>query len=155
MLALILFVSDYQRDFICTYEGCGKKFTRKEHLTRHHISHTRDFQHRCAFPGCGRLFLSSYHLKRHIATHDYSCKICPSLTFESREMLLNHRRIIHDVKTYRCKYRKLSVLQLKLISITLFPPEVASCGKICQSSYDLDCHRRTHGDLNDCHEYAT
>ncbi|KAK4115102.1 hypothetical protein N656DRAFT_481906 [Canariomyces notabilis] len=53
--------------FECSAPGCGRHFTRKEHLTRHAKSHNSQFQHQC--PICGRRYARSDVLKRHIEFH--------------------------------------------------------------------------------------
>ncbi|KAL2122408.1 hypothetical protein VTJ04DRAFT_2863 [Mycothermus thermophilus] len=63
--------SDYSgRRFECSVPGCGRHFTRKEHLTRHVKSHSPQLQHQC--PICGRRYARSDVLKRHIEFHPQS-----------------------------------------------------------------------------------
>ncbi|PQE23456.1 Transcription factor protein [Rutstroemia sp. NJR-2017a BBW] len=54
----------------CEFPGCGKLFTRKEHLTRHLKSHDPELQHEC--PVCGRRYARSDVLKRHLDHHSQS-----------------------------------------------------------------------------------
>ncbi|KAL1839854.1 hypothetical protein VTJ49DRAFT_1085 [Mycothermus thermophilus] len=53
--------------FKCSVPGCGRHFTRKEHLTRHVKSHSTQFQYQC--PICGRRYARSDVLKRHVEFH--------------------------------------------------------------------------------------
>ncbi|KAK4118843.1 hypothetical protein N657DRAFT_694102 [Parathielavia appendiculata] len=55
------------RVFECSVPGCGRRFTRKEHLTRHIKCHGAQPQHQC--PICGRRYMRSDVLKRHIDFH--------------------------------------------------------------------------------------
>ncbi|KAK6593568.1 hypothetical protein H4I95_11357 [Botrytis cinerea] len=51
----------------CNVSGCGKLFSRKEHLTRHMKSHDPNLQHECHV--CGRRYARSDVLKRHLDHH--------------------------------------------------------------------------------------
>ncbi|GAB1311574.1 hypothetical protein MFIFM68171_01784 [Madurella fahalii] len=53
--------------FECSAPGCGRHFTRKEHLVRHAKSHSSQPKHQC--PICGRRYVRSDVLKRHIEFH--------------------------------------------------------------------------------------
>ncbi|KAF5879083.1 putative transcription factor c2h2 cys6 protein [Botrytis fragariae] len=51
----------------CKESGCGKLFSRKEHLTRHMKLHDPNLQYEC--PVCGRRYARSDVLKRHLDHH--------------------------------------------------------------------------------------
>ncbi|KAK4182995.1 zinc finger protein zas1 [Podospora australis] len=53
--------------FECNIPGCGRSFTRKEHLTRHAKSHSARPQYQC--PLCGKRYARSDVLKRHVEFH--------------------------------------------------------------------------------------
>ncbi|KAI8634026.1 fungal-specific transcription factor domain-containing protein [Xylariaceae sp. FL1651] len=53
--------------FKCDLPGCGKSYSRKEHLNRHLKSHGPRPQHQC--PLCGRRYARSDVLKRHVENH--------------------------------------------------------------------------------------
>lgn len=58
------------RRFECTYEGCGKSYTRAEHLGRHQLNHNPKDIYSCDFPGCTRVFVRQDLCVRHRERHD-------------------------------------------------------------------------------------
>ncbi|KAL1860934.1 hypothetical protein Plec18167_003785 [Paecilomyces lecythidis] len=56
--------------FMCHYPGCGKLYSRAEHLERHALNHAPKEIFHCTFPNCKRRFvrqdLCARHLKRHM-----------------------------------------------------------------------------------------
>ncbi|KAL4892408.1 C2H2 finger domain protein [Aspergillus ambiguus] len=57
------------RKFECTFEGCGKSYSRAEHLYRHQLNHTPKQIYRCDFPGCYRSFVRQDLCIRHRERH--------------------------------------------------------------------------------------
>jgi ribosomal protein S9 len=59
------------KKFDCTFEGCGKSYSRAEHLYRHQLNHSAKIVFTCSFKGCGKTFvrldLRSRHEERHTA----------------------------------------------------------------------------------------
>ncbi|KAI5811542.1 hypothetical protein DFH27DRAFT_33695 [Peziza echinospora] len=62
-------VSSNDKQFVCAYPGCAKRFRRQEHLRRHEKSHTGVKDYKCDVEACGRLFSRSDNLKYHRKTH--------------------------------------------------------------------------------------
>lgn len=58
------------RRFECTFEGCGKSYTRAEHLGRHQLNHNPKDIYKCDFPGCTRTFVRQDLCVRHRERHD-------------------------------------------------------------------------------------
>ncbi|KAJ5751446.1 uncharacterized protein N7511_008411 [Penicillium nucicola] len=58
-------ITKAKRDNFC--QSCRKQFSKKEHLTRHLRSHTREKPFSC--PECGKVFGRNDTLTRHIRTH--------------------------------------------------------------------------------------
>nr|XP_034320295.1 zinc finger protein 37-like isoform X2 [Crassostrea gigas] len=58
-------VDDHQRKFECNM--CGRKFTRKEHVMRHMLTHTGESMYTCEV--CGKGFGSKKALQKHINIH--------------------------------------------------------------------------------------
>lgn len=58
------------RRFQCTFEGCGKSYTRAEHLGRHQLNHNPKDIYKCDFPGCKRQFVRQDLCARHRERHD-------------------------------------------------------------------------------------
>ncbi|GAT19553.1 C2H2 finger domain protein [Aspergillus luchuensis] len=57
------------RKFECTFEGCGKSYSRAEHLYRHQLNHTPKQIYRCDFPDCYRSFVRQDLCIRHRERH--------------------------------------------------------------------------------------
>ncbi|KAK7218508.1 hypothetical protein V2G26_006511 [Clonostachys chloroleuca] len=55
--------------FECTTPGCGKSYSRAEHLYRHQLNHSSKQIFECQYPNCGRTFVRSDLLKRHMDRH--------------------------------------------------------------------------------------
>ncbi|OGE49081.1 hypothetical protein PENARI_c023G06724 [Penicillium arizonense] len=60
------------RKFECTFEGCGKSYSRAEHLSRHALNHTPKQIYRCDFPNCYRSFVRQDLCIRHRERHTTS-----------------------------------------------------------------------------------
>ncbi|KAI4176755.1 MAG: hypothetical protein LQ343_000848 [Gyalolechia ehrenbergii] len=60
-----------EKSFPCTFESCGKSYSRAEHLYRHQLNHEPKQIYECNFPGCGKQFvrqdLCARHRERHTA----------------------------------------------------------------------------------------
>ncbi|KAF2455044.1 fungal-specific transcription factor domain-containing protein [Lineolata rhizophorae] len=59
------------KKFECPHEGCGKSYSRAEHLYRHQLNHNPKQIYHCDFPDCNRSFvrqdLCARHKERHTA----------------------------------------------------------------------------------------
>ena len=98
----IVLTGDKKKPFECGYEGCGKRYTRKNDLRLHFIKHTGDSPYRCYMGECSGevAFRRQYELNRHTrAVHSkeksFQCDICEN-RFGRRDNLLRHRRNIHS-----------------------------------------------------------
>ncbi|RMJ24658.1 C2H2 finger domain protein [Aspergillus sp. HF37] len=58
-----------ERKFECTFEGCGKSYSRAEHLYRHQLNHTPKQIYECDFPDCHRSFVRQDLCIRHRERH--------------------------------------------------------------------------------------
>lgn len=56
-----------EKPFACTWENCGRKFSRSDELSRHRRTHTGEKRFQCTT--CGRRFLRSDHLAKHNKRH--------------------------------------------------------------------------------------
>ncbi|KAL4790697.1 fungal-specific transcription factor domain-containing protein [Aspergillus venezuelensis] len=57
------------RKFDCSFEGCGKSYSRAEHLYRHQLNHAPKQIYRCDFPDCYRSFVRQDLCVRHRERH--------------------------------------------------------------------------------------
>ncbi|KAL2752058.1 hypothetical protein ACRALDRAFT_1066139 [Sodiomyces alcalophilus JCM 7366] len=78
--------------WLCLYEGCGKKFGRKENIKSHVQTHLNDRQYQC--PSCKKCFVRQHDLKRHAKIHTgikpYPCECGNS--FARHDALTRHRQ---------------------------------------------------------------
>lgn len=76
----------------CLYDGCGKKFGRKENIKSHVQTHLNDRQYQC--PTCKKCFVRQHDLKRHAKIHTgikpYPCECGNS--FARHDALTRHRQ---------------------------------------------------------------
>ncbi|WPH00181.1 Hypothetical protein R9X50_00300400 [Acrodontium crateriforme] len=85
-------LSETDKKYPCLWEGCGKKFGRKENVRAHVQTHLGDRQFKCNL--CDKTFVRQHDLKRHIAIHSserpHSC-ICGQ-SFARHDALTRHRQ---------------------------------------------------------------
>ncbi|KAI0150541.1 hypothetical protein GGR57DRAFT_471847 [Xylariaceae sp. FL1272] len=78
--------------YICTFEGCNKKFGRKENIKSHVQTHLNDRQYQC--PECKKCFVRQHDLKRHAKIHTgikpYPCE-CGN-RFARHDALTRHKQ---------------------------------------------------------------
>ena len=66
-----------EKPFICTFEGCDKRFSRKLYLTRHDLIHTGQKPYNC--DQCGARFNKQAHKRRHTLLHTgEKPHVCPN-----------------------------------------------------------------------------
>ncbi|KAI2635397.1 fungal-specific transcription factor domain-containing protein [Xylaria nigripes] len=58
------------KKFECPTEGCGKSYSRAEHLHRHQLNHTPKQIYKCNFPDCNREFVRLDLCNRHRDRHN-------------------------------------------------------------------------------------
>ncbi|CAG8671791.1 4998_t:CDS:2 [Funneliformis caledonium] len=59
-----------ERPFICSVNGCGKRFSRPDSLTTHVKTHSNHRPYICSFKGCNKAYYHSRSLRKHEKTHD-------------------------------------------------------------------------------------
>lgn len=76
----------------CTFEGCDRKFGRKENIKSHIQTHLNDRQFEC--PDCHKCFVRQHDLRRHYKTHSGEKNFkCPCGTgFVRQDALTRHRQ---------------------------------------------------------------
>ncbi|KAK0786367.1 Metallothionein expression activator [Friedmanniomyces endolithicus] len=85
-------LSDSDNKYGCMWEGCGRRFGRKENVRAHVQTHLGDRQFMCNL--CDKTFVRQHDLKRHIAIHsDNRPFVCPCGTgFARHDALTRHRQ---------------------------------------------------------------
>lgn len=92
----------------CTYEGCNKTYSRREHLTKHIKQHEGIEPERPYYClDCGKTFTRKEHLLRHKRSHTGETPFtCPGLdcskTFGRKEHLKRHMRVHTGEHPYPC-----------------------------------------------------
>ncbi|KAF8444310.1 hypothetical protein BGX38DRAFT_1095206, partial [Terfezia claveryi] len=78
--------------WVCLYEGCAKRFGRKENIKSHVQTHLGDRQFKCLV--CKKCFVRQHDLKRHSKIHTgvkpYPC-LCGN-SFARHDALTRHRQ---------------------------------------------------------------
>ena len=95
-----------ERPFACKFDGCNKRFFRKEHLQNHAYTHNNERNNICTI--CSAKFTTSSQLIRHKRKiHDrinfkHSCPNC-NLKFRLLTELRDHMKSIHNLFVFRCE----------------------------------------------------
>jgi general transcription factor IIIA len=116
--------------FVCTQPGCGKKYSKREHLTRHaavaHSSASKDKPFQCSL--CQARFAYKHGLVRHTnRSHlnqdkPYQCGVC-QLAFKKKSLLQAHSYVHTGVLPFECDV----------------------CGERFPKRFLLNRHQRSHG----------
>ncbi|XP_023487255.2 Kruppel-like factor 18 [Equus caballus] len=88
--------SDILKPYACTYQDCGKSYTKPSHLRIHERTHTGEKPYECNVKGCTWKFSRSDELNRHKRKHSgerpYWCTKCHR-TFARSDHLKQHERV--------------------------------------------------------------
>lgn len=126
------------RRFMCPVEGCGKSFTRAEHLKGHSITHLGTKPFECPVEGCCAKFSARsslyIHSKKHLQDVDSLKTRCP---VSSCNKLFTSK---HSMKTHMVKQHNFSpdlLTQLEATSSLTPSSELSSPGQSDLSNIDL------------------
>ena len=100
----IMMSGDEKKPFKCGYKGCGKKYSKKEYVQTHFVTHTGDSRLRCYSGKCAGtvIYRDVRALTRHIhARHTFErsfrCEFCDR-RFRRADHLKNHMKRVHPTK---------------------------------------------------------
>jgi hypothetical protein len=125
------------RRFCCTWEDCGSKFKRGEHLKFHLRSHTQERPFPCTFAGCTWAFSSKPQLTVHERTHSndrpYVCRADDTCrgSFRTPGSRTWHERTHGAARAFVCTF--------------------AGCGASFHQSNNLRVHERSHQGIRPYH----
>uniref|UniRef100_A0A1B6JSE9 C2H2-type domain-containing protein n=1 Tax=Homalodisca liturata TaxID=320908 RepID=A0A1B6JSE9_9HEMI len=132
---------------------CPRRFSRKDHATRHRMSHLDVKPFECYI--CEKSFNRNDRLLRHMKIHPgakpFACKVC-SLSFTDREELKSHQMShpVVKVKLHKCEicekeYRDKDKLQRHLTTHVNYKPYTCElCGKSFKLQETLLSHQQVH-----------
>lgn len=90
--------------YFCSYEGCGKSYTKPVRLAEHIRSHTGERPFRCPQKGCGQSYLRETHLQAHMRSHVKNEQEKPlecgerdcDKRFWTNQHLKRHVKLVHE-----------------------------------------------------------
>lgn len=108
--------------YVCTWEGCDKRYYYNAHLINHIRMHKGERPFVCEWPGCGKRYLTNSILVSHVrSAHKkddkpdsdgdsrvkrlpYSCEFC-GVNFRRRDQLDSHSSAVHSsAKPLQCDW---------------------------------------------------
>ncbi|XP_018086799.1 zinc finger protein 300 isoform X1 [Xenopus laevis] len=140
-----------KRDGLYVCSECGKTYTQKSYLVKHHKVHTGISLFVCA--QCDKCFTHRSNLIRHKKIHvvkrPFNCSDCGK-GFTDNSTLLKHQRIHTGEKPYTCSEcgKRFSISTYLIVHQRTHtgekPYECSDCGKNFSQSAHLVTHQRTH-----------
>lgn len=153
--------------FVCAYDECSATFSTGTRLEWHMRTHSGERPFECSFPNCGKKYTRRFHLTRHVRTshtartapaektftcqHDECDKV-----FSSQHSLYKHVRFSHEKRKFQCphclktfiKHQHLSVHSYEHTKVLPFQCTEPGCDKAFLLPSRLKVHQRSHkGDI--------
>ena len=111
----IMMSGDKKRPFQCGHEGCGRKYSKKEYLQTHFVTHTGDSKLRCYQGECAGtvIYRNTRALTQHIHSHHtfvrmFGCKFCDR-RFRQQHHLKYHMEYLHPLEAEKKSPRPQSI----------------------------------------------
>jgi uncharacterized C2H2 Zn-finger protein len=91
--------------FVCTEEGCARKFATPALRAAHVRTHTKERPFVCTFESCDMTFVQKSNLTRHLRTHTgerpYACPLCP-MAFSQKASYKYHKDVHDNNRRFTC-----------------------------------------------------
>ena len=88
--------------FTCTYENCGKVFSRRKYFNTHMTYHLSKTKFVCTEPKCGKSFNYRHNLMIHMRLHNderpFDCPQDCGKSFRTKGNMMDHLRRHYAVK---------------------------------------------------------
>ena len=111
----IVMIGDDKKPFKCGFKGCGRRYSQKESLRTHFVTHTGDSKLRCYLGECAGIViypntraLTRHIQKNHTFERPFRCEIC-DWRFKLKHHLKNHREHVHFIKSKKKSSKSQSI----------------------------------------------
>ena len=101
-----------ERQFVCVWSECGKRFKRKSALNRHkRVVHLKEKKFECDYENCEKKFICNNDLIQHKRIHSGEKPfICVHQNcgkrFTLKSGLIQHKRVIHlNERSFKCDFK--------------------------------------------------
>ena len=128
----ILNSGDKTRPFQCGHEGCGRKYSKKEYLQTHFVTHTGDSKLRCYLGDCaGKIVyrdvrvLTQHTQAHHTFERPFGCELCDR-RFRCADHLRYHREHVHLIKSKKKSPKPQSVSKSSSATTTTHPASTST-----------------------------
>ena len=128
----IIMCGDKKKPFKCGYNGCGRKYSQKEWLQAHFVTHTGDSKLRCYAGNCtGTVVYSETRVlirhiqEKHTLKRPFECKIC-NRRFKRSDHLKHHMECAHFIKSKKNSSKNHNISESSPASTTTFTGSIST-----------------------------